>query len=56
MEYIIFVGFKKINTVYNSIEIAKTEAKKLNGIINICGIITVDGKIKIVNRTTFKNN
>lgn len=55
MEYVIFVKMEKQNGIYPNFETAQKAAEKLTGIINICGFIAIDGKLKIVTRKTFKN-
>ena len=55
MEYVIFVKMEKQNGIYPNFETAQKAAEKLKGIINICGFIPVNGKLKIINRQTFRN-
>ena len=55
MEYVIFLGMERQGGIYPNFETAENEAKKLIGIINICGFIPVNGKLKIITRQTFRN-
>jgi len=56
MEYTIFVGMIRKSEIYPNIETAEKAAEKLKGIINICGIQPINGKLKIITRKTFKND
>ena len=55
MEYVLFIGFKRIGSFYHTIEEAKKEITE-TGIYNICQVETIDGKLKIINRITIKQN
>ena len=46
---------EKQNGIYPNFETAKKAAEKLKGIINICGFLPIDGKLKIITRQTFRN-
>lgn len=46
---------EKQNGIYPNLETAQKAAEKLKGIINICGFIPVNGKLKIITRQTFRN-
>ena len=49
MEYVLFLGFKRVGSFYPTIEDAE-QAINGKGIWNICGVLPIDGKLKIVNR------
>ena len=53
MEYVLFLGMKRVGSVYPNIDEAIKNANS-KGIWNVCGIDAVDGKIKIVTRKSFK--
>lgn len=55
MEYVIFVKMEKQSEIYPNFETAQKAAEKLKGIINICGFLPIDGKLKIITRKTFRN-
>jgi hypothetical protein len=56
MEYVIFIGMKLKGGFYPNFETAQAQAKKLKGIINICGVQPLNGKLKIVTRQNFRND
>lgn len=53
MEYALFLGFQRIGTLFPNIEEAKKEIKE-SGIYNICGVLPIDGKLKIVSRESIR--
>lgn len=55
MEYVLFRGFKRIDSFYPTVEKAKNEIAE-TGIYNICQVETINGKLKIINRITIKQN
>ena len=55
MEYIIFIGMQTECEIYPNFETAQKAAEKMIGIINICGFVPINGKLKIVTRQTFIN-
>ena len=54
MEFTLFKGFTRIGSIYFTFEEAK-KAIDGAGIWNICGVVPVDGKLKIVSRQTIVN-
>jgi hypothetical protein len=54
MEYALFLGLQKVGSLYPNPEEAKL-AITSKGIWNICGVVPVDGKLKIVSRLTIDN-
>jgi hypothetical protein len=51
MEYVVFLGLKRVGSIYPNID----EAKKVittSGIWNVCAVDSVDGKLKIITRQT----
>ena len=55
MEYVIFIEMQRECEIYPNFETAQKAAEKLKGIINICGFIPINGKLKIVTIQTFIN-
>jgi hypothetical protein len=49
MEYVLFLGMKKVGSMYPNIEEAK-KAINGKGVWYVCGIVPVDGKLRIANR------
>lgn len=49
MDYVLFLGFKRIGSFYPNAEEAK-RAINQDGIWNICGVNAKDGKLVIVTR------
>jgi hypothetical protein len=54
MEFTLFKGFDRIGFMYFTFEEAKA-AISGPGIWNICGVIPVGGKLKIISRQTIVN-
>ena len=53
MDYALFIGFNRIGSFYATPEDAKNAIdKSVKGIYNICGVLAIDGKIKVVTRET----
>lgn len=55
MEFTLFRGFDRIGSVYFTFEEAKAAIYGA-GIWNVCGIVPIDGKIKIVSMHTIINS
>ena len=49
MEYVLFLGFERVGSFFPSVEDAE-QAINGKGIWNICGVIPIEGKLKIVTR------
>ncbi len=52
MEYVLFKGFNKVG-FYPNYESAKESIKGI-GIWNICGVKSIEGKLKIVSRESIR--
>ena len=49
MEFVLFKGFERVGSMYPTVEDAEKEIQG-KGIWNVCGVIPIDGKLKIVSR------
>ena len=49
MEYVLFLGFERVGSFFPSVEDAE-QAINGKGIWNICGVLQIEGKLKIVTR------
>lgn len=51
MEYVLFLGFKRVGSFYPNFDEAK-KAIDQNGIWNICAVKPINGKLVITSRET----
>lgn len=55
MEYALFFEMKQVGSLYFTFEEAKAMING-KGIWNICGILPIDGQLRIVNKVTIEIN